>query len=89
MLYPIDLNWRSINMKFCIDCVHYEDLTGLCLKTNYLDLVTGKTEYRNAHTERTLDLTGCGKEGKFYKPQRTPIYSADDLDDLSNIPFGR
>ena len=26
-------------MKFCIDCIHYEDLTGLCLKTNYTDLV--------------------------------------------------
>jgi len=76
-------------MKFCIDCIHFEDMTGLCLKTNYLDLVTGKTEYRNAHTERTLDLTGCGKEGKFFKPQRQKIYTAADLDDLSTIPFGR
>ena len=74
-------------MKFCIDCIHYEDLTGECLLAQYQDLVTGKQYHRSAGLERTLDLTGCGKEAQFYKPIRKIDWA--DLDDLSTIPFGR
>ena len=76
-------------MKFCIDCVHFEESTGLCLKASFVDLVNGQANYRLAGLERTLDYSGCGKDGKNYKPLRPPVeLDMSDLDDLSTIPFG-
>ena len=73
-------------MHFCIDCIHYQEPTGECLHSQHQDLVTGKQYHRSAGLERTLDYSGCGKEGQFYKPLRKIDWA--DLDDLSTIPFG-
>ena len=81
-------------MKFCIDCIHYQEETQYCLATAYVDMVTGRAEHRSAATERVLDETGCGKAARLFKPIRPTIFEPTsiedaDLDDLSKIPFGR
>ena len=76
-------------MKFCIDCIHYEETTALCLASAYIDMVTGQAEHRTAGVERMLDSTGCGKSARLYKPLRQVRYTEDELDDLSKIPFGK
>ena len=81
-------------MKFCIDCIHYEEANQVCLASAYVDMVSGQVEHRTAGVERMMDSTGCGKDARLYKPMRPTIFAPTsiedaDLDDLSKIPFGR
>jgi len=75
-------------MKFCIDCIHYEEATQVCLASAYVDMVSGQVEHRTAGLERMMEVSGCGKDARLYKPIRMARYTEDELDDLSKIPFG-
>lgn len=77
-------------MKLCKDCAHLEEQTGYCLRTSHTDPVTGNPKYFYARIEREYQVAdGCGMGAQFFKPIRKPLYSFEDLDDLSKIPFGR
>ena len=81
-------------MKFCIDCIHYQEPDKLCLASAQVDMVSGQVDYRTAGISRLMDLTGCGKAARMFKPIRPTIFEPTsiedaDLDDLSKIPFGR
>ena len=81
-------------MKFCIDCIHYQESDNLCLASIQVNMVNGQIDYRTAGIERLMDLTGCGKDARLYKPIRPTIFEPTsiedaDLDDLSKIPFGK
>jgi hypothetical protein len=88
---------KGINMEYCINCKNYQHtkrsiigdsdtLVQWCLKNPFLNLVTGAPSYRMAEVERTIvnDPTHCGRDAAWFEP----IEDAD-LDDLSNIPFGK
>ena len=77
-------------MHLCKDCTQYQEATGYCLRTSHADPVTGDPKYYYARIEREYQLaTGCGMAAQFFTPTHRPLYSFDDLDDLSKIPFGR
>jgi hypothetical protein len=77
-------------MHLCKDCTQYQEATGYCLRTSHADPVTGNPKYYYARIEREYQLaSGCGMGAQFFTPMRLPLYSFDDLDDLSKIPFGR
>jgi hypothetical protein len=73
-------------MHLCVDCQHLATDTQDCLATYNRSLVDGSPTYLSAVTARNMSLTGCGVDAKWF----TPIQEqAEDLDDLSKIPFGR
>jgi hypothetical protein len=51
-------------------------------------MVSGQVEHRTAGLERMMEVSGCGKDARLYKPIRAARYTEDELDDLSKIPFG-
>jgi len=60
--------------KYCINCKHLELASNttfdLCHRPLGISLVTGKQKFNEmiAETERTLDLIGCGPDGKYFEP---------------------
>ena len=75
---------------FCVDCKHYQSDDSTCARTAKLSLVSGTTRFSLCTNERGWNtLDSCGEIGKFFIPVQRPLYSFDDQDDLSNIPFGR
>jgi hypothetical protein len=80
-------------MKYCIDCKHYRhyQAADVCVSPNLrIDLVTGKPIFILAKDVRYAkplrDLNACGEIGEWFEPI---IKIAEDLDDLSTIPFGK
>ena len=96
MYSPIHLTGVKM-LKFCKDCKHYKAFKpGIlgdairvdhCLKNPSNNLVTGYFEYRFANVERTIvnEPNHCNQSGDWFEA----IEDAEDLDDLSKIPFGR
>ena len=73
-------------MRLCVDCKNLATDTYDCLATYTRSLVDGSPTYLSAVAARQMTLTGCGVDAKWF----TPIQEkAEDLDDLSTIPFGR
>ena len=73
-------------MRLCVDCKNLATDTYDCLATYTRSLVDGSPTYLSAVTARQMTLTGCGVDAKWF----TPIQDhAEDLDDLSKIPFGK
>jgi hypothetical protein len=68
--------------KYCIDCKHFNRtiVYDLCCRPLGISVVTGKPKFNQliAETERTLDLIGCGPDGKYFEPVET----------IEEIPFG-
>jgi len=63
---------------------HYQSVVDNCLSPlRPMDMVNGIPVAISAGLARTLDLTGCGKDAKWFEPKES-----EDLDDLSKIPFG-
>ena len=75
---------------FCVDCKHFQSEDASCARTARLDLVHGTTRYSLCTSERGWNTAdSCGEIGKFFELSQKPLYSFEDQDDLSNIPFGR
>ena len=75
---------------FCVDCKHFQSEDASCARTARLDLVHGTTRYSLCTSERGWNTAdSCGEIGKFFEISQKPLYSFEDQDDLSNIPFGR
>jgi len=70
-------------MKYCIDCKH---LSGDLCKAPEVPrhMVTGQVQTWTAIHCRNLPISGCGEIAQWFED-----HDQDDLDDLSQVPFGR
>ena len=73
-------------VKYCVDCKHFNRHENTCFVSGNISLVTGVTTYKLAAIMREYETRdSCGRDARFFEPV---AYSDDDLDDLSCIPFG-
>jgi len=55
--------------EYCINCKHFDSKQDHCLRTQTIDLVTGKPKYKLATFERNYNfIDSCGQAGKFFDP---------------------